>query len=124
VITLRVATTAPAGMLDGKRVPPDGKVPPLGQPRTWIVPGALGLLIMLAAAARTRRASIARLRWSVLPAASALLLLTMLWATCGGGGTFVSSLPTGGTPSGSYVVTVTATSGSLSHAVTVQLTVR
>lgn len=75
-------------------------------------------------AARTRNVSIARLGCRVLPVASALLLLTVLWAACGSGGTFVSSPPAGGTPSGSYVITVTATAGKLSHAATVQLTVQ
>ena len=119
VAALRVFTKAPAG------VPPT-KIRPLGPPVPWSLAwaeSALLLLAILAVAAKNRSASVAKLRWSVLPAASALLL-TVLWAACGAGGTIVSPVPTGGTPGGSYVITVTGTSGKLSHATTVQLTVQ
>jgi hypothetical protein len=51
----------------------------------------------------------------------ASVLLMMFWIACGGGG----SDPTGlhGTPPGTYNISVTGVSGSLSHGVTVTLTV-
>jgi hypothetical protein len=66
----------------------------------------------------------ARLRLGVLSAGATLLLITVLWVACGGGGAYVFTPPTGDTPSGNYVLTVTATSGHLSHAVSVRLTVQ
>ena len=123
VITLRVLTSAPAG------VPPMDRRP-LSLPPGWLVAAAGSLLLGLILVFRTSLSAEARRRMApslrrVLTPAGALLLLALVWVGCGGGGTFVMSPPaTGGTPSGTYVVTVTATSGHLSHAVTVQLTVK
>jgi hypothetical protein len=70
-----------------------------------------------------RRKALAPARLRITAALGAFLLLTLAWAACGGSGAFVNPPPSGGTPSGNYVVTVTATSGHLSHAATVKLTV-
>ena len=69
------------------------------------------------------RKTLAPARLCIMAATSALLLLTLAWIACGGGRAYVFTPPSGGTPSGNYVITVTATSGHLSHAVTVKLTV-
>lgn len=59
----------------------------------------------------------------MLASLGALLLLTIAWAACGGGPAFAYTPPSAGTPSGNYVISVTATSGHLTHAITVKLTV-
>jgi hypothetical protein len=58
-----------------------------------------------------------------LPARLALpmaLLIVMLWSSCGGGATHTTLV----TSAGTYTITVTATSGQITHAVNVTLTVR
>jgi VCBS repeat-containing protein len=60
----------------------------------------------------------ARFRWAFL----LLVLITLVGIGCGGGGS--SSGTTQGTPTGTYILTVNATSGSLSHATTISLTVQ
>jgi hypothetical protein len=60
-------------------------------------------------------------RFAWLPLAT-LLLAVAVWASCGGGGgTSRTTIP--GTPAGTYTLSVTATSGSLSNTTTVTLTV-
>jgi hypothetical protein len=44
-------------------------------------------------------------------------------ASCGGGATSPTSNPDPGTPAGQYTLNVTATSGSISHTIPIQLTV-
>jgi hypothetical protein len=51
---------------------------------------------------------------------AAVLLGVMTWGACGGGG--IRS--TGGTPSGSYTITATATSGTVTSSVDVALIVK
>jgi len=77
----------------------------------------------LAIATRKRMTPTTPSRLRALTAMGVLALLTLMWIACGGGGSFVASPPTGGTPSGTYTITVTATSGQLAHGLTVKLTV-
>jgi hypothetical protein len=112
-VTLTVATAArSAAPLPVPRVP---GIPPAAIP-------AAALLLLLACARRTRRMAMT----AVLGLAFAALLAT---AGCGngssgGGSNGGTSQGQGGTPAGTYPVTVTATSGALSHTVTVTLVVQ
>jgi hypothetical protein len=61
-------------------------------------------------------------RRSVWLGATVVLVLAALCTSCGGGTS--SGPPPQGTPAGPYTITVTGSSGNLSHATTVQLTVK
>jgi len=117
-VALEVVTTAPAAS-----APRDGggrrSLPPGGWPVAMTI-ALLGALALLAGVILRRAASSARLR--LLPVLGAcLLLVALVWAACGGGGLYVRS---GGTPAGTYMLTITATTSDLSHSTTVELTVR
>jgi len=102
-VTATVVTTARSGLAPRPR-----HVPPTpGGPRGPVAFWWLGLAALLGMALARRRS--ARLRWLLLPAALALVLM---WAACGGGGG--ASIPKG-TPAGSWTLTVTGTSGSLTN---------
>jgi subtilase family serine protease len=84
----------------------------------WLAAGSSGLfagIFFLGTPSRRRRRM----------AGFGLMLLVFFAAGVGcGGGSSSKSTPSGGTPAGSYNITVTATSGSLSHTANVALTVQ
>jgi Abnormal spindle-like microcephaly-assoc'd, ASPM-SPD-2-Hydin len=113
-VSLKVSTRAPSETLGssavGRRLPPGG--PPLGPTRgLWLL--ALSAAIFVLAARRRR-----------LALATALILLSvMMWVACGSEtALFITSMP--GTPTGTFTITVTATSGNLTHSATTILVVR
>ncbi|MGD0922710.1 MAG: choice-of-anchor D domain-containing protein [Terriglobia bacterium] len=118
-VALEVVTTAPAAS-----APRDGggrrSLPPGGWPVATTL-ALLGGLALLAGVVLRRASSSARLR--LLPVLGAcILLVALVWAACGGGGgLYVRS---GGTPAGTYMLTITATTSNVSHNTTVKLTVR
>lgn len=76
----------------------------------WLL--VLAILISLAPATRRRRG------WVTL---AAVVLSVVLLSSCGGDGAATQSVP--GTPSGTSSLTVTATSGQMSHSVQLTLIV-
>jgi len=113
--TVRVTTTARA-LAPGTRLSPPGAGVPRGLP---MLLGLASLTLLAAFTTRRRRA------WLAL---SFSLLLVLVWAACGGGGS-MSTSPGSGTPAGTYMLTVRGTytvpSGDveLTHDTTVALTV-
>ncbi len=97
-VTVTVTTTAAgnAGTM------PFGDLPP----GFWFVGWAVALSASVLMLLRNRP----RLAW-----APVFVLAVLFTAGCGGGGGGQSTPPDNGTPPGSYAVTVTATSGNLSH---------
>jgi hypothetical protein len=88
---------------------------------------ALTMLAAAVAAVYDRRRLPARLSGLAL---AATLLMALAWAACGGGGGYVSTSGSRGTPAGTYSLTVTATytaasgqSSNLSHRTTLTLKV-
>jgi peptidoglycan/LPS O-acetylase OafA/YrhL len=109
---LTISTAAP---VYAHMLPPSTKLPPTSLPALLL--GAM--LLTMVGWWQVRRT---RPRW----AAATCLLFGLLFATlfmagCGAGGFPLPKV--GGTPVGSYPVTVTGTSGSTSHSTTVTLTV-
>jgi hypothetical protein len=110
---LSVQTTAPT-MTSGGAVWPRGRWP-LGM---W---AALLGLICLATWVHARPRSPRTCCSAAAPLAT-LLTYVVLWAGCGSGS--ATPHPVGGTPPGTYTLTVTATSGSITHSTTVTLVVQ
>ncbi len=108
-VAVSVGTTARS------MAPPVGPPGSMGRLATpwllWLL--ALLMLTGLSLAARRRAAG----------ALAMALLAVALWSACGGGDG-VTPLPQTGTPAGTYPITVTATSGSLSRSTALSLTVR
>lgn len=81
----------------------------------WLAALLLALLLTVMAGMRQRRAGLVL-------AAGLLVLLT--WTACGGGGGGGGPPPPTGTPAGTYTITVSAKSGSLTHPASVTLVVQ
>jgi FG-GAP-like repeat len=109
-VAVKVGTTAPSS---AAMVSPIG-LSPGSLPWGWTFLGTIMLVGFSGLASQSRK----RAPVLVLPV---LMLAVLLWVACGG-----SSSPhnTQGTPAGTYTATVTATSGSLSHATAFKVTVQ
>ncbi len=110
--TLTIATAARSAV----PVVPGGQMP---LPAPWVV-----LLALLLGAAALAALATRRRRWAVaLPLGALLFLLAFQTVGCGGGGGGSSAPPSGGTAAGTYMVTVSGTSGTNTHTTTVTLKV-
>ena len=110
-ITASVITTARTGLAPQFRT-----IPPAALPRVPVTLGWLSLAALLGMALALRR--MGRLRLLLLPVGLSLILT---WAACGGSSTSIPVVT--GTAAGSWVVTVTGTSGSLTNTTAVTLNV-
>ena len=113
-VTVTVTTTAPS--VGAPRSRPFPPAPPLS-PGRW----ALWMLALIFAALawafrRLNQPGVRQWKSAIIPLAAGLLL-TLALAGCGGGGSGGGTPPTSnpGTPAGTYTLTVTGTTGTLSH---------
>jgi centrosomal CEP192-like protein len=117
--TVSVTTTAPS-MIAPHIGPPNW--PPLTSLRLIFL--LLFALALLAILGRLRGTAMLPQPGLALAPALALVLLILAWVGgCGGGGSSASALHNPGTPKGTSSLTVTATSGGLSHTLNLTLTV-
>jgi hypothetical protein len=113
-VTVTVTTTAPS--VGAPRSRPFPPAPPLS-PGRW---GLWMLALIFAALAwafrRLNQPGVRQWKSAIIPLAAGLLL-TLALAGCGGGGSGGGTPPTSnpGTPAGTYTLTVTGTTGTLSH---------
>lgn len=103
-VTLKVATTASSTT---STISPIG-IPPGSLPWAWTLVYATMLVAFSGLALQSRKRAPVLL-------APVLMLVMLSWVSCGGSGSTSSSHTTQGTPAGTYMATVTATSGSLTH---------
>jgi hypothetical protein len=115
-----LTTTAPSVALS---LPRNSPVPPGGRGPLGLFAMVLGIFVA-ATIFRVRARSVSSRAFALVPLA-ALLICAALFTSCGGGtnGGGGAPPPTGGTPAGSYTLTVTATSGNISHSTAVPFTV-
>lgn len=115
-VTVTVSTMAPAQIGAWRR-----SVPPTPASHKWWYAAAGVLLCGVAGFMKRRR------RWTCAALAACTLALVLWWAGCGGTSNNSTANSDPGTPAGTYPLTVTgtATSGSttLTHSVTLQLTI-
>jgi hypothetical protein len=120
-VTVTVTTTARAmAPVPRTPIPPFGDVPP-----QVVVLWLLGLALM-AARFNRRRSDPSNSHAHISAARTALaatMLLVLLWAACGGGGTRVQPPDGDGTRAGDYTLTVTGTSSGVERTTTLSLTV-
>ena len=107
-VTVKVGTTAP--VTTSAALPPD-----------FLFPWTMALALMLLSAGSLLLRSHKRI--PVLTSSSAVLLLTTC-LSCGGSGSSSSTKTTPGTPAGTYTATVTASSGSASQKMALQVIVQ
>jgi Pro-kumamolisin, activation domain/Bacterial Ig-like domain (group 3) len=110
--TLTVTTTAPSSVAPSGRNTFNNRTMMSGTLRALVF--SIGLLIL--------GIQLRRRRWNFVGGAVAVALLAGM-AACGGGGGGVTPPANPGTPLGTQTVTVTATSGTLTHAIPITVTV-
>jgi len=116
MVAVAVTTSAPSvAPLAQRTLPPQSRRPP-GTPALWLSALALLGIGLMSGSKRGRR-----LAWTLL---APLALLLLLSASCGGGGSSSGGGGNPGTPTGTYNLTVTATSGSLTQTVGLTLHVQ
>jgi sugar lactone lactonase YvrE len=112
-VSVTVATTA-RGMLVPQSVPATRMQPPVA---IRMLPlSALAMLLLIATLLAATQTPTGRLRFARVALSACLVLMPITAATliagCGGGSSSTTPPPVTGTPAGTYMITVTATSGS------------